>query len=389
MVNILIIPVTEWLKGPPQRLHHFVEYWSRNNKVHILYIERFEHLSCKVNSKEREKYGTIHKIPTIRCKSLALFFAFNFVFQFIYTLKIIAKNNIDVIIVETIGPGTAALLAGKIKKRKVIFDYVDYLPSFVSLYISNKFISKIFQEIAKMITIFNIKFSDATVVISDGLMQDAMKYTKNIFKITNGVDMEYFNCGISNKLKKNNEYLTIGFIGAIEGWTKIEDVIDAISELNKDGIKTELMVVGNGPRLDFLLNYANKKNVNNFVKFIGWVPYSEIHQYLNIFDICVLPFDDSKISQLCMPMKIHEYAISKKPIISAPLPEIKKAYGNAVLYATNSHEYIFNIKRLIEDDYLYSTLSQKAAEIAKNEFSWESLSDKYEKIINDILTKKE
>lgn len=389
MANILIIPITEWLNGPYQRLHHFVKCWNRDNEVHVLYIERFEHLSCRVNIKERERYVKIHKIPTIKCRSLALFFVFNFVFQFIYTLKIIAKNNIDVIIVETIGPGTAALLAGKIKKRKVIFDYADYLPSFVSLYISNKFISKIFQEIAKMMTIFNIKFSDATVVISDGLMQDAMKYTKNVFKITNGVDMEYFNCGISNKLKKNNEYLTIGFIGAIEGWTKIEDVIDAISELNKEGIKTKLMVVGNGPRLDFLLNYINKKNANDFIKFVGWVPYSEIHQYLDIFDICVLPFDNSKISQLCMPMKIHEYAISKKPIISAPLPEIKKAYGNTILYAVNSQEYIFNIKKLIEDNYLYSALSQKAFEIAKNEFSWKSLSDKYEKVMKDILTKEE
>ena len=94
---------------------------------------------------------------------------------------------------------------------------------------------------------------------------------------------------------------------------------------------------------------CNEKGLTQSVVFTGWVPYTVVHSYLDDSDFCVLPFDNSLISSHSMPMKIHEYAISKKPIISTPLPEICKIYGSSVMYAITKEEYVLAIELLIND----------------------------------------
>jgi glycosyltransferase involved in cell wall biosynthesis len=82
-----------------------------------------------------------------------------------------------------------------------------------------------------------------------------------------------------------------------------------------------------------------------------------------------------------MPMKIHEYAISKKPIISSPLPEICRIYGSTIMYATTKDEYVHAVDLLLNDKELRLKHAEEAYKIAKN-YSWTELSKKYELLFN-------
>ena len=376
--SILIVPCTEWLKGSQQRLHHLSKEWNKKNNVFIFYLERQDNVLTNGIFSDRLQYGSILKIPTIRLRNYSLFLLTNFILQLIYLPAIIKKNQIQVIVAEGLGTSNAASVISKVMHRRFIFDYSDSYSAFVSSYISNALAKKVLENLAAILTNINISLSSATVVVSDGLLTDRFDSCKQ-HKIVNGVSEDYF--PIDKTSKQDDHKFVITYIGAVESWVNFESLLNAIKNLNKTNNKFVLRIVGDGLKLNEVKDNCEKKGLKQSVVFTGWVPYTEVHRYLDDSDFCVLPFDNSLISSLSMPMKIHEYAISKKPIITAPLPEIKSIYGSTVMYATNEKEYIHAIELLLNDKELRSWHMDEAYKIAKN-YSWKELSKKYSQLFN-------
>jgi glycosyltransferase involved in cell wall biosynthesis len=382
--NILIVPCTEWLKGSQQRLHHLSKEWSKKNNVYVFYLERQDNILTNGIFSERLQYGSILKIPTVKIRNYTLFLLANFIFQIIYLPAIVKKNQIQVIVAEGLGTSNAASFISTIMRRRFIFDYSDSYSAFVSSYISSHFARKILESLATLLTNINIGLSSATVVVSDGLLTDRFDSCKQ-YKIVNGVSEDYFPINKSSS-KFNDDKILITFVGAVESWVNFESLLDAIKELNKKDNKFLLRIVGDGLKLKEVKDMCIGKGLTQSVAFTGWVPYAELHRYLADSNFCVLPFDDSLISSHSMPMKIHEYAISKKPIISTPLPEICKIYGSTVMYASTKEEYVHAIELLLNDKDLTSKQAEAAYKIAKN-YSWTELSKRYEQLFNKESSK--
>ena len=385
-LNILIVPCTEWLEGSQQRLHHFAEEWSRNHNVHVLYVERPSNFGCREKRDLRSLNMTIHKIHTIRTHDLSLFYILNSMLQFFSILQIILTSCINVIVIEGLGTSSFAVLAARILNKTVVYDYSDYYPGFISFYGDSGLRIRLIEALGRLSDFLNLKFSSATVAVSDGLVQRCSSYSKRVFKVSNGVSSEIFGSAKPRNYGDTKENTILGFVGTIDSWVSLETVIDAIHNLNFNlHTKTSLLVIGNGPRMTSVIEYANKCKVIDKVKFVGWIPYVHLPEHFERMDICVLPFDRSKISTLSMPIKIHEYAICKKPVISAPLPEIKKTYGNSVLYASTAQEYAENVGKLISDKSLSLSLAENAYRIAEKH-SWNALANAYEQVLMVFAT---
>lgn len=378
--NILIIPCTEWLRGSQQRLHHLSKEWSKKHKIYVFYLERQDNILTDKIFSDRLQYSNMIKIPTFKLRNYTLFLLSNFLLQTLMIPQIIKKNRIHIIIAEGLGPSNIASIASKLMNRRFIFDYSDSYSAFVSSYISNFFVKKILEGFATILTNINVKLSNATVVVSDGLLNSRAKELQQ-YKIVNGVSEDYFPFSPSSS-QSSGDSIVITFVGAVESWINFKNIIDAIEELNKVQPKFILKVVGDGLKLREVKDLCIQKGLNQSAIFTGWVPYAKVHEYLQDSDICILPFDNSEISSLSMPMKIHEYAISKKSIIATPLPEIKKIYGSSVMYAITKEEYIIAIKLLIKDKELKLRLIDEAYRIAK-EYSWSRLAEKYECLIEN------
>jgi glycosyltransferase involved in cell wall biosynthesis len=376
-LNILIIPCTEWLKGSQQRLHHLSKEWHKRNNIIVFYLERNDDVSYESNSLERLRYSSMVRIPTFRFRNYSLFLFVNFVIQAIFLLKIIKSYKIDVIVAEGIGPSNAGLFASKVTKRRFIFDYSDSYSSFVASYVSNSFLKNLLELVAILMTNINTRFSCATVIVNDKLLLDANVRHQ---KIVNGVTEEYFPIA-ANSDKNPDGTFVISFMGAVESWVDFNPVMDAIAIFNRKAKRNLILkIIGDGSKLSYAKKLAKEKGIASSVVFTGWVPYSKLYEYLADSDICILPFDCGKISFLSMPMKIHEYAISKKAIISTPLPEIKRIYGSSIIYATSTQEYLTSIEQLLDDKDLKSRLVNRAYTIAKG-YSWGRLAVNYERLL--------
>lgn len=385
-LNILIVPATDWLRGPPQRLHHFARILGTKHNVHVLYVERPHNFRWRGETSWRMENVTLHKVPTIRAYDLTAFYVSNLGLQFFSILKILVERRIDVVIVDGLGTSSIALVLAKITRIPIIYDYCDHYPEFISLYINKNFKGRLIRFFGYLTDILNTKFSDATVAITDMLVRQCSQYSKHVFKVPNGFSLAHFRA-IESKDVRSKQHITLrlGFVGSLESWVQLEMVFDAVHELNsKRKVNACLYIVGDGSKLKSFMDYSNKLKMADSVKFVGWVPYADLLEYLRMFDICVLPFDDSLISLYSMPMKIHEYAFCKKPIISRPLPEIRKVYGDSILYATTSQEYLDNVEKLISDRGFAHKLSEASFQIALN-YSWENLSKDYEAILMEIV----
>lgn len=385
-LNILVIPCTEWVDGSQQRLHHLVEKWVRTHKVHIARIERPEIYKCKERKQRSFDSQIIHKIRTVRTKNLGSFYLLNAGLQFFAFLKLIVKYKIDAVIVEGLGASSIAIIVAKFVKKPVFYEYSDYYPDFIDLYASKGIATSFFKTIGNLTNILNMMLSDATIAVSSNLSAHAKGFSDNVFKIPNGVSEEYFNRsnGKISDICHEKKTITLGFIGALESWVSLETVIDAVYTLNYvEKVNTNLIVVGDGPKLKSFIDYTKQSHVSDRIQFTGWVPYVRLYEYLSKFDVCVLPFDSGYISKYSMPMKVHEYAISKKPTISAPLPEIKTTYRDSILYASSSKEYVDYVKKIFSDKILAESLSDSAYKIALT-YSWENLSKEYATVLAKI-----
>ena len=377
-MNILIVPVIDWLSGPEHRMHRLSNVWSRSHEVHVFRKILDDHILRDA------KNVIIHEPFTIKTKNWFLFYLLNFFIEIIEISRIIKKNNIDVVVAADLITGTAAVIAAKITHTRVVFDYLDDFPEMVSSYLSYyiKNVPRVIREFGKIVSklflIVNIKFSTATVGIGEKAIIYAQKYTSKTYEIPNGVDIPLFE-DCQGEVKSFDRKISIMYVGGIEFWVNLKDVVDAVSELDN----VELTIVGNGRDFTDLKKYVEKSLTNN-VKFVGRVAFEEVPKYIKQADICVLPFLQNAVTDFSFPLKIHEYAISKKPIISTPLHEIKRNYGDTVLYASNANEFKEQIKRLIENPELGENLAENAYRIAK-EFDWKRLGEMYEEILKKII----
>ena len=375
---ILIVPVIDWLSGPEHRMHRLSNVWSGSHEIHVFRKILDDHIL------RNDKNVIIHEPFTIKTKNWFLFYLLNFSIEIVEISRMIKKNNIDVVIAADLITGTAAVIAAKITHTRLVFDYLDDFPEMVSFYLGYyiKNVPGVIRKFAKFMSKFfltiNIKFSNATVGIGEQSINYAHKHTSTVYEIPNGVDMPLFD-DFQRVVKRFDRKISIIYVGGIEFWVNLKDVVDAVTDLDD----VELTVVGDGRDLIDLKKYVEKSLTNN-VKFTDRVAFEEVPVYIKEADMCVLPFFKNTVTDFSSPLKIHEYAVSKKPIISTPLHEIKRNYGDAVLYASNADEFKEQIKKLIENPELGENLAESAYRIAKN-FDWEKLGGAYEEILEKIV----
>jgi len=108
------------------------------------------------------------------------------------------------------------------------------------------------------------------------------------------------------------------------------------------------------------------KNVYN----VGLIPKNKISQFVNLFDIAIIPYDiNDDFNRLCYPMKLFEYFAAGKPVLSTPIEELKNFPG-LVFISSKPSNWKKHITKIFSKPWPKSNilLSQK---LSKNN-SWKN-----------------
>ncbi len=101
--------------------------------------------------------------------------------------------------------------------------------------------------------------------------------------------------------------------------------------------------------------------------YLGPKQYTELPQYLAKWDVAMLPFARNASTRFISPTKTPEYLAAGKPVVSTPIRDVVKPYGERgmVRIASTAEEFIIAVQASLEpvdgrwlakvDEYLSST----------------------------------
>ena len=165
---------------------------------------------------------------------------------------------------------------------------------------------------------------------------------EDALKLNNGVTISDFQRNNQKKaiselaaLKSAGKHI-IGYYGSIEEWFDV----GAIHAILK---QTDLEVVLIG-RCGIDLSELKC----NRLHLLGEVPYGELANYAQYFDIACIPFVVNRLTNSVSPVKLFEYAAQGLPVVSSAIHEMLAYESDAVRIYRNYEELIRNIQRFLE-----------------------------------------
>jgi glycosyltransferase involved in cell wall biosynthesis len=167
--------------------------------------------------------------------------------------------------------------------------------------------------------------ADVVVASSASLEQHALRRRKEVVLLRNAGDYAHF----STTPRAGNARPVIGYYGAIADWFDSALVAD-LAERRPDW---DFLLIGStyGAGLSRLARLPN-------VLLPGEEPYESLPEWLGRFDVAIIPFKRTKLTEATNPVKVYEMLAGGKPIVSVPLPEVA-ALAPLVRLASNAEEF--------------------------------------------------
>ena len=368
--NILQVIPTLNISGAEQGCFDVANYLTKNGFTSNVIT------SSGYRIDQLEKNGSIvNKIPVHSKNPVTI------IFNIFRILKIVKKNNINIIHARSRAPAWSCYFVAKIARIK-------FITTFHGTYNFNNKIKKFYNSIMLR--------SDYVIAISEFIYNEIKtKYAyskKNISVISRGIDIKYLDPSkidykkVNNFLKglnlKNNS-IKLVLPGRVSGWKGHKIAIEAMTYLREKSSKDfVLLLVGPTDNLKLknnLLRKINELKLENIVKFIG--PSKEMDLVYSTADIVLscsthpeafgrIPVEAQAMGKVIIA---SNHGGHRETIINGlsgflypPLDPIELA--NSIIKAISNEIYLdeqYKIKRrqIILDNFTDLNMCQKTLEI--------------------------
>ncbi len=379
-MNILFIHEVDWLNKVVFEIHNLSEILSKNHNVFAIDYEEnwrkddffdmgtlktkeFKHVSRAYNGAD----VTVRRPGMIKLPLLSRLSAF---FTHYHEIKkTIKEEEIDAIVLYSVPTnGLQTLQIAKKYNIPVIFRSIDILHQMVDYwflrpptYLLEK---KIYKNVDRIVAI-TPKLSDYVVKMGADEKKVELLFT--------GVDTNKFNpyvetTALREKWDINKDDKVIVFIGTLFDFSGVDQYIGQFPKVLKEIPEAKLVIVGRGVLLEKLKKLVANMGLNDNVILTGFQPYSTISQYINLADICILPFQINSTTRDIMPGKILQYL--------AILPN--EDYG--VIYS-NIDEFVQNTLNLLKNDEKMRVIGEKGQAYVKKNHNWDEIAQRLEEIL--------
>ena len=178
----------------------------------------------------------------------------------------------------------------------------------------------VLQTVARFLEIWAYRRCDVLVCITEELKQLIMEVGgipgEKILVVPNGVDIAQFNPELHIP-RQPAERITIGFVGALVYWHRLDVLLVALSEM-VDDFDFNLVIVGDGPMRKTWEEQTAKLGLQSRVRFTGQVPWDEVPAYISSFDLAYLGYSPLEIGKMYgSPVKLYEYMAMARVVISS------------------------------------------------------------------------
>ncbi len=223
-----------------------------------------------------------------------------------------------------------------------------------------------------------------TQVLADIVEEGGVK-PENIEVIQNGTNANLLETVFAAKQRRNDGTITIGFVGFIHPWHKLELAIEAVAKF--PSLNVRLVCVGDGDVRPELEAIAEQLDVADKVEFTGLKSRAEVFDYVAGFDIALQP----AVTPYASPLKLFEYLAAGSLIIAPRSPNICEIVDeqSALLFEPDSSDdfqekLFYAIQHF---DELEPLRAQARASIDERHFTWQSNAERVVALASAALGK--
>jgi glycosyltransferase involved in cell wall biosynthesis len=162
-----------------------------------------------------------------------------------------------------------------------------------------------------------------------------------------------------------------GFIGLVQHWFDVE-LMAAVARRMPE---VSFVVVG-----DCQVDVGALAALDN-VFLLGRQPYASLPAYCAAFDVGLIPFVRSSMTENVNPIKLREYLAAGLPVVSTALPEVH-GFAPDVLLADDAEAFVRCCRSAIES---VTPGSRRVRSAAVADQSWEGVTRRVSRIVGEAV----
>jgi glycosyltransferase involved in cell wall biosynthesis len=176
----------------------------------------------------------------------------------------------------------------------------------------------------ELIGMENRLFARADVVFAGGpsLYEAKRLQHENVHLFPSSIDREHFSSARSPLPDPDDQasipHPRIGFFGVLDERLD-QELMAAIAERSPDW---HFILVGPVAKIN-----PNQLPQAANIHYLGQKTYDELPQYLANWDVAMLPFAQNSSTRFISPTKTPEYLAAGKPVVSTPIRDVLRPYG--------------------------------------------------------------
>jgi glycosyltransferase involved in cell wall biosynthesis len=190
-------------------------------------------------------------------------------------------------------------------------------------------------------------FQKADIVFAGGASLYAAKTTQhpNVHLFPSSIDYSHFSAARQNPQDPADQagipHPRIGFYGVLDERLDRE----LLRELAFLSPERHFILIGPVAKI----NEADLPRASN-LHYLGHKAYQELPAYLGNWDVAMLPFARNAATEFISPTKTPEYLAGGKPVISTPIRDVVRPYGEIGLVhiASTAREFASAIERALQ-----------------------------------------
>jgi glycosyltransferase involved in cell wall biosynthesis len=312
------------------------------------------------------------KIPIVKGFFFYALFNISAFFYLIFCrFDVIQANDLDTL--------PAAWLAGKLKRKPIVYDSHELFTEVPEL-IQRPRVKRFWGWLEKRLVI-GLKYCST---VSEGVANELKNRYGIHFRVIRNLPLA--------KTASNNYQLdsrTIIYQGALNLGRGIERLIAAMQFIHD----SKLLIAGMGDIEDMLKNITNKLGLKNKVSFLGRVPHHDLHDITCKATIGVSLEEDMGLNyRFALPNKLFDYIQAGLPVLVSDLPEMKRTVeqfciGTTITSDCNAYALAQKLNVILDNTKQLNLWHENSLKAAR-ELIWEKEEPVLLELFNNALKNK-
>jgi glycosyltransferase involved in cell wall biosynthesis len=247
------------------------------------------------------------------------------------------------------------------------------------------------SKIHRFLTKYSLRKADRIICVSPALGEEAMELGASRDKIEivpTGVDTGEFDRRVRNgpllRTLEIDESPVIVSTRSLKPVYDVETVIRAIPLVLAEIPRAKFVVAGTGEQADYLSELAHDLGISDNTRFVGWVPPSELPEYLSSADIYV----SASLSDGASVSLLEAMACGLAPVVTdipANRPWINDGETGFLFPAGDYRTLASKIIYLLKNDELREGFGRTSREIVQKKARQRTEMEKIDSIYTELI----